>query len=181
MLSRKILATEVLVGLMLCAGTVQAQEIRAATAPITVLPNAAADRLHARAELLYGVPGRLRDAAVLHEREASARAASDRKGIDALDRAARLYAYAGNRARARGLMQKAGDRALRAGELVRAAHAYIDAAFLALDAHDVTRAYALTKKADLLASSPHLDSADRAGIVRRIDPARATLGLLDHP
>jgi hypothetical protein len=173
-------ATDLLIGLLCCAGSVQAQEIRGAVAPVTELPNAAADRLHARAEALYGVPGKLREAASLHEREAGLRGASDLLGVAALDRAARLYAYAGNRARARGLMQKAADRALRAGEVLRAAHAYIDAAFLALADRDVARAYSLTKKADLLAHSPHLDPVDRAGIVRRIDPARAQMGLLDQ-
>ncbi len=181
MLTKKIPLAEALIGLVLCAASAQAQEIRGVVAPVTELPNVAADQLHARAESLYGVPGKLRAAASLHEREASLRGAADLRGIDALDRAARLYAYAGNRARARGLMQKAGDRALRAGEVRRAAHAYIDAAFLALADRDVVRAYSLTKRADLLAHSPHLDSADRAGIVRRIDPARAQMGMLDHP
>ena len=180
MLKRRVLAIELLLGLTLSGASVQAQVIRSAAAPVTELPNAVANDLRSRAEALYQNQSRLREAAQLHEKEAAVRSASDPEAVVALEQAARLYAYTGNPARGRVLMQRAAERALRSGEVLRAAHAYIDAAFLALREKDVERAYTYTTQADLLARSPHLLAADRAGIVRRIDPARAQLGMLDR-
>jgi hypothetical protein len=180
MLKRRALAIELLLGLTLTGASVQAQVMRSAAAPVTELPNTVASDLRTRAEALYGSPARLREAAQLHEKEAAVRSAADPQAVVALEQAARFYAYTGDPARGRVLMQRAAERALRVGEVLRAAHAYIDAAFLALREKDVERAYAYTTQADLLARSPHLLEADRAGIVRRIDPARAQLGLLEH-
>jgi hypothetical protein len=180
MLKRRVLGIELLLGLTLSGATVQAQVMRAATPPVTVLPNTVADELRTRAEALYAIPARLREAAALHEKEATVRSAADPLAVAALEQAARLHAYTGNPARGRVLMQRAAERALRSGEVLRAAHAYIDAAFLALREKDVDRAYTYTAQADLLARSRHLGEADRVGIIRRIDPARAQLGLLEH-
>src|SRR5262245_61380700 len=163
MLRHRILAIELALGLTLGVAGAEAQGMRGAPAPVTEIPNAAADRLRQRAESLYGVPAKLRDAAALHEREATLRGPSDPQAVDALEQAARFYTYAGDPSRGRAVMQKAADRALRSGEVLKAAHAYIDAAFMALREHDVERAYTLTNQADLISHSPHLVAADRLG------------------
>ena len=180
MLKRRVLAIELLLGLTLSGASLQAQVIRSAIAPVAEVPNPAAKDLRARAEALYAFPARLREAAQLHEKEAALRSAADPEGVVALEQAARFYAYTGDPARGRVLMQRAAERALRGGEVLRAAHAYLDAAFIALREKDVERALEYTTEADLLSRSPHLLEADRVGIVRRIDPARAQFGLLQH-
>src|SRR5688572_21709400 len=139
-----------------------------------------ANQLRASAEALYSQPKKAREAASLHEREATARAESDPLVVDALQRAAQLHAFAGDRVRARTVMRRAAEHALRQGDVLKSAHAYLDAAFFALEDGDVGRAFGLAKQADLLALSPLISTADRLAIVRRIDPARAQLGALDR-
>jgi hypothetical protein len=140
--------------------------------------NVRADKFKQSAEALYGEPRRLRRAAELHEQEAALRSAADPLQVEALDRAARLYTYVGEPDKGHVLMEKAARLALRRGDVVRAAHAFIDAAFMALRIQDVKLANTLTKEADLLAMSPLLPPADKLATVKRIDPARAQLGAL---
>ncbi|MGH7468065.1 MAG: hypothetical protein ACRENP_08765 [Longimicrobiales bacterium] len=172
-----IVAAVVLAGLL--AGEVGAQEVRSVSSKAPVV-NTRADRLKEAAEALYEQPHRLHRAAELHEQEASQRAVSDPQQVEALDRAARLYAYSGDAERAHVLMARAARLALRRGDVARAAHAYVDAAFMALRMRDVRLAQEMTREADLLALSPLLPEVERVAIVRRIDPARAQLGTAGH-
>ena len=158
---------------------VSAQEqIRAKLPSIEVLPNPAADKLQSEAEALYAVPGRLRKAANLHEQEAKARTIADVRHVEALARAAQLYFYAGDAWRSRELMEKAARTALQRGDVLRAAHAFLDAAYIAVKGRDGERALELTHQAELLSLSPLIAASDRVAIVRRIDPARVSLGAL---
>jgi hypothetical protein len=150
--------------------------LRTAQPPV----NVRAERLREAAEALYEQPHRFQRAAELHEREAAQRSSDDPRLVEALDRAARLYVYAGVADRAQLLMAQAARQALRRGDVARAAHAYVDAAFIALRMRDLRLANAMTKEADLLVLSPLLTEADRQAIVKRIDPARAQLGALGH-
>src|SRR5688500_18875052 len=93
---------------------------------------AQADQLRAKAEALYSQPDKAKQAARLHEREASWRSEQDPQAIDALQRAAQFYSTAGDARKARALMQKVGDLALQRGDVLRAAHAFLDAAVIAL-------------------------------------------------
>src|SRR5688572_27389323 len=143
---------------------------------VAVEPNARADQLREEAKLYYSKVTTLRKAAVLHEREAAARVESDPLKFAALDLAARLYAYAGDPARGTALMEQAARGALTRGDVKRAAHALLDAAFLALKVRDGERARELTHQADLLALSPLLTPDEKLSIVQRINPARGDLG-----
>ena len=142
---------------------------------IEVSGNASADRLRAQAEALYGQPSQLRRAAVLHEREAAQRNPADPRLVEALDRAARLYAYSGDFLKGRTLMHQAARSALECGSVERAAHAYLDAAFIALQGKEVSVALDLTAKAERLSMSPLLSTAQKVAIVQRIDPAKVKL------
>jgi hypothetical protein len=77
-------------------------------------------------------------------------------------------------------MARAARQALKCGDVRRAAHAFIDAAFIALRASDLKLAEQLTHEADMLALSPLLTSEEKLAIVKRIDPARVQLGSLSH-
>jgi hypothetical protein len=162
----------------LVVGSAEAQQIKARVPVGEPVAAAAADRLKAEAEALYVTPRAYKRAASLHEEEARLRPVSDPRMVEALRQSGRLYTYAGNPAKGRALMQEAAETALRRGDVLLAAHSYLDAAFLALRARDVERALTLAKSADMLSWSPLLEASDRLGIVRRIDPARAQLGLL---
>ena len=154
---------------------VKAQEV-ARLEPVVVVANAAADKVQKKAEALYENRKTLFQAAVLHEQEAAMRSDADPRKAVALDRAARLYTYSGNQTRALPLMEKSARTYLKRGDIAQAAHTFIDAAFLALAARDVSRAAKLTHEADMLLQSPLLATAAKMEIVKRIDPARATLG-----
>lgn len=161
--------------LFLAAGA-QAQSSHTKLPSLAVEPNARADKLREEAKLYYTKVSTLRKAAGLHEREAGARVESDPLKFEALDLAARLYAYAGDNARGTALMEQAARGALTRGDVKRAAHAFLDAAFLALRVRDGERARELTHQADLLALSPLLNPDEKLAIVQRINPARGDLG-----
>lgn len=150
--------------------------MRTATPPM----NLRAERLREAAEALYERPERLHRAAELHEQEAAARSMDDPRLVEALDRAARLYTYAGDVERGQMLMARAAKQALRCGDVARAAHAYVDAAFIALRMRDLRLANNMTREADLLLLSPLLADAERQAIMARIDPARAQMGNFGH-
>ena len=167
-----------LVLVALSGGTLVAQDTRVRAVSVEPQTNMRAEQLRKEAEALYEQPRRLRRAAELHEREAAQRKDSDPRQAEALDRAARLYSYSGDAERGRMMMERAARSALKRGDVARAAHAFIDAAFIALREGDRRLADDLTQEADLLALSPLLPTAEKAAIVRRIDPARAQLSAL---
>ncbi|MGH7472020.1 MAG: hypothetical protein ACRENP_29055 [Longimicrobiales bacterium] len=167
--------------LVLVSGrAVAAQELRARAAGNEPQTNMRAEQLKQQAERFYDQLPDLRRAAELHEREAAQRTADDPRQVAALDRAARLYEYAGDVERGRTLMERAARMALKRGDVGRAAHAFIDAAFMALREGDRRLAGDLTREADLLTRSPVLPAAEKAAIIRRIDPTRAQLSALGH-
>jgi hypothetical protein len=123
--------------------------------------------LREKAIALYDVPARYPEAAELHVREAQLRGGGP-KAADALVRAARLRQYHGKTGEALRLMKWAATVALDCGDVVQAAHAYLDAAFLAMHAKRVDEGYALARRAQRLADSPLLDASAREAILRRI-------------
>jgi hypothetical protein len=175
----RVVSVTIMSGLSAWGASAQ-QEARLAGGPQALAVNVRAERLKEAAQALYEQPQRLHRAAELHEQEAALRSAVDPLQVEALDRAARLYAYAGEAERAQLLMARAARHALRRGDVARAAHAYVDAAFIALRMRDLRLAQEMTREADLLALSPLLPEAERQAIVKRIDPARAQLGAAGH-
>jgi hypothetical protein len=142
--------------------------------------NARAEKIKRQAEALYERPASYYRAAELHEFEAAARAASDPLRVEALDRAARLYVYIGEVEKGRTVMAKAARQALSRGDVARAAHAFIDAAFMAAREGDRKLVDDLTNEAAMLALSPLLSASERVAIQRRIDPARVQVSAFDH-
>jgi hypothetical protein len=124
--------------------------------------------LESRAQSMLPNPRRYGEAAKLYLRAADLRKAGDPRRVTDLVMASRLTYYDRNVTRARAIMERAADEALAAGDVVSAAHAYVDASFLAWEAGDNESVPRLVKKAELLASSPLLAERDRAAILARI-------------
>ena len=161
---------------LILAGGVEAQDTKTRLPSVVVEPNARADELRRDAMKHYDKVSTLRKAAALHEREAAARVESDPLKFEALDLAARLYSYSGDPGKGTLLMEQAARGALTRGDVKRAAHAYLDAAFMALSVKDGQKVGQLVHQADLLALSPLLNEGDKQAIVQRINPARGNLG-----
>jgi hypothetical protein len=131
-----------------------------------------ADDLHARAASLFTRPDRYRVAADLLVRAAQVRAEDDAASVNELIVAGKLYAYANSIGTARRTLEEAAERALRFGDVVRAAHASLDAAFLAIQQADRNGVRELSARAERLAAAPHLSDTQRADILSRINPDR---------
>ena len=127
-----------------------------------------ADSLHAAAVALATTTNRWRDAAALHRRSAELRPSDDVQGFNCLTEAAALAYAAGDRSRARNDMADAARHALERGDLSSAAQAYLDAAWIAQEQKNPSQVWELGHRAEMLATSPLLGSADRAAIMGRI-------------
>ena len=134
---------------------------------------AEASDLHARATALFSQPHRSREAAILLVQASSLRASQDSTAVRDLLDAGRLFSYARDYRGARGALEHAAGRALDFGLVVTAAHAYVDAAFIAIRQKDVDAMRELTASAERLANSSHVNDAQRREIMMRINPARA--------
>ena len=133
----------------------------------TVISSVKADSLHEAAEALVAAH-RYRDAARLHRRSAELRPAEDALGFRCLSEAAALIYAAGDRTAARGDLARAADHALVRGDLRNAALAYLDAAWIAQEQRNPKQVWELGHRAEMLAESPLLGSADRGDILQRI-------------
>lgn len=129
---------------------------------------ATAEQVERKAIALYANPDRAEEAAQLQRQAASLRAPEDPKGVTSLVMAARLFSYAHHLPAACRTMEAAGDRALAMGDVVKAAQAYVDAAFIAQEQGSGTQVKRLAKKAVLLTVSPLLRADERAGIIKQI-------------
>jgi hypothetical protein len=136
----------------------------------TLTTSARADSLHDAAVALVAAH-RWRDAARLHRRSAQLRDADDPLGFRCLNEAAALAYATGDRSAARADLAAAAAQALARGELRSAALAYLDAAWIAQEQKNPRQVWELGHRAEMLADSPLLETADRAAILRRIDRA----------
>lgn len=114
-------------------------------------------------------------AAGLHERAARLRAPEDPRGSASLVEAALLRYYVGQRPEAAALMTSAAEQAAARGDPSRAAEAYIDAAFIALELRDVVRARDLAARGVLLSHSPLLSEREKDALRRRVAQGPAAL------
>ena len=124
--------------------------------------------LESQAQAFFGTPKRYGDAAKLYVRAAEIRVAGDPQRIMDLMMASRMSYYDGSTTRAWEIMERAAEEALAAGDVVNAAHAFVDASFLAKEAGANTRVIELARRAQLLTSSPLLETAQREAILSRI-------------
>ena len=132
--------------------------------PVRASANEAAARasqLHAQAQVVGLDLKKLRKAAHLHEQSASQRELADPQAFACLQEAALLRYYSGQRREAATLMERAARTAAEQGDVVNASRAYSDAAIMAHELRQGTRAWSLALHADALTSSPLLTAAQR--------------------
>jgi hypothetical protein len=148
----------------------------------TLVSSVTADSLHEAAAALVA-DRRYRDAARLHRRAADLRAADDPLGFRDLTYAAVLVYAAGDRTAARRDMVRAAGQALTRGDLKNAAMAYLDAAWIAQEQKNRKQVWEWGHRAEMLAASPLLGSADRAAIQQRIQraPVAMRIAMREQP
>jgi hypothetical protein len=111
---------------------------------------------------------RIEAAARLREQAASLRDDSDVMKSASLYWAARDHYYAQNTSRARDLMIQAAQHALDVGDVIAAASAYTDAAYISADLKDVAGTKLYATKARMLANSPMLSQAQKDDVLSRL-------------
>ena len=153
------------------AAPVQAQPVRSDAA--------LAETLHTRATTLLTDTRNQAAAAALLVQAASLRAIEDQTSVKDLLLAATLYAYANDNRAARTTFERAAARALEFGDGVTAAHAYVDAAFVALRLRDLDAVRAMTASAERVSKSNAVDARQRADILVRINPAKLAVAARD--
>ncbi len=129
--------------------------------------------LHRQAMDLYEVPERWAEAADLHRRAAERLAPNDAGQFFGFSRASLLYFYAGETGQARKNMERAARVAEATGDLLTAADAWVDAAFIAVAEGYAGKKREFVREARTLAESDLVSDAARARILARIDGAPA--------
>jgi len=127
-----------------------------------------ARELKTQAEALFSQPKQWRRAVRLLEESASLREAQDREAGVCLALAGRLRDALGDYSGARATLAKAGDHALARGSVLEAAHAYLDAAHVAIKEKNADEARELVEKALLLSASPLLSAEQKEAVTRRV-------------
>src|SRR5690349_10227359 len=112
--------------------------------------------------------GKIRTAAKLREEAASLRDDADVLKSASLYWAARDHYYAENTSKARDLMVDAAQHAMEVGDVIRAASAYTDAAFISADLKDVASTKLYATKARMLANSPMLSQVQKDDVLSRL-------------
>lgn len=138
-----------------------------------------ADQLDRQAEELEGTDwGQLKKAASLREQAADLRTLADPKAVASLYWAARDRYYTDDRLVGRRLMEQSAERAIGIGDVVGAATALTEAAYIAAELRDVERTRHLANRARLLALSPALSDEQRSQIRARLGSDAAFRSLL---
>jgi len=130
-----------------------------------------AQELEARAWALRDLVDQRPKAATLYREAAALRPDHDPMKVQNLRQASRMHYYGGRADRAAHDAAEAARAALRQGDVMEAAEAYMDAAWLSGRIGDATRTAEYLEEARLLKSSPLLARAQRERILRRLDGA----------
>lgn len=158
-------------GLLVPAAFLAALALPSATAAQYRLPTittvATADSLHKAAVIMAETTYRWRDAASLHRQSAGIRTPEDTMAYHCLATAAHLSFAAKDLAGAQRDMTAAAERAMARGDVVSAAHALADAAWVAKERKHPEQVWKLGRQAEVLASSPLLSSKQRVAILGR--------------
>lgn len=133
----------------------------------TITAVARADSLHEAADRMAFTTRRWRDAASLHRQSAAIRSAEDSLGYRCLTNAAHLSFASNDLAGAQRDMIDAAAQAIARGDVRQAAHAYANAAWVAKERNRENEVWQLGRQAEVLASSPLLDSEQRLEILNR--------------
>ncbi|HYO47002.1 MAG TPA: hypothetical protein VEY33_09990 [Gemmatimonadota bacterium] len=155
-------------GTLHCASVVLFLGALLGTETATAQTSPTPEELHAAAERLFPTPSRHAKAAGLLCREADLRSGDDPNGVQALLLCGKLYYYAGELAQSRYALEDAARRALAIGDVVRAAHAFMDASFIAGRQGKSQAVGELAGKARMLAGSPLLTPGQRLAIEERV-------------
>jgi len=124
-------------------------------------------RLETKARDLLAETNKWDRAASLFRRAAEYREAGDPEAVRDLLQAARLSYYDGDRRPAVRDLENAGEPALNRGDVIVAANAFADAAWVAGNYGQGDRATALLNRARLLSNSPLIEDADRSHLQTR--------------
>ena len=129
--------------------------------------------LHQQAIDLYEIPERWGEAADLHREAAENLPRNDAGQFFGYSRAALLYFYAGELPEARRSMEDAAEVAEATGDALTAAHAYVDAAFIAIaeDFDGMEREFVADARS--VAASEVLTESERESVEIRIEGAPA--------
>jgi len=129
--------------------------------------------LHQRALELYEVPERWGEAADLHRKAAEQLLDNDAGQFFGFSRASLLYFYAGETGEARRSMERAARVAEATGDVLTAANAWVDAAFIAVAEGYAGKTREFVAEARTLVDSDLVSDEARAGILARIEGAPA--------
>ena len=127
-----------------------------------------AARLEAQAIALQTSPRQYFEAGQLYRRAAFLRG-TDSAAVSSYRSAAWMFSAAGENALARGMMEKAAERAADVGDVERAAHCFIDAALLAVASGRDEKVPGLLERMHAVLTSPLLEDDRRSGILQRIE------------
>ena len=167
-------------GALIVASAVPARaHAQAALEPIRVTESRLrADQLDQQAEEIERTDwGELKKAAGLREQAAELRTLADPKAVASLYWAARDRYYSDDRLAGRRLMEESAERAISIGDVVGAATALTEAAYISAELKDVERTRRFASRARLLALSPMLTDDQRSQLRARLgsDSAFQTL------
>jgi tetratricopeptide (TPR) repeat protein len=121
---------------------------------------------------LYSDPAHWMRAARYYEAAALARVEGDPQRVRNRVLAGRIYVGVGKLSRARGNLTRAAEESALTGDVYQAAQLYLDAALVAHGQRQFQAALQCVQRAERLASSPHLASADAAAIRQRLSRTR---------
>jgi hypothetical protein len=138
-----------------------------------------AEKMEAQAYEVLRDTRRTGKAAKLLRKAAALRPVGDPVAVTDLNLAGQLSYYAGDRRSAKATFLNAADAAIRIGDVLKAGHALIDVAHIAIELRDPSTAVTSIERAHLLASSPHLNPDERIQLVQRLSPMTVMAGMME--
>jgi hypothetical protein len=167
-MNRTLLTRTIAAAAVAAAATLSAPAPLAAQIDTVVVTptNPKADRMVETAQRMVE-RARWQAAAEMYLRAARTRTADDARASGNYAAAANLFFAARDLDASINAMIESGDHALGRGDVVTAAHAYLNAGWVAGQKRDARTMMELTNRARLLASSPQLTVAQRDEILRR--------------
>jgi hypothetical protein len=147
-----------------------AAQAQASLKPITVTDRQSRAEALDKEAALYETSdwSKIRKAAFLREKAAGLREDGDTLKAASLYWAARDRYYSDDPTTARDLMVRSAEYALAVGDVVTAANAFTDAAYISADLRDVANTKYYATKARLLAGSPMLTDSKRNDLLSRL-------------
>jgi hypothetical protein len=125
--------------------------------------------LEQRASVAMGNSREWSAAAAMYREASRLRSPNDPQALADLRTAGGIYGTVGDYRRARETILELADRATAFGEISVAAHAFLDAAHVAVALRDVPGAQAFYDRAQRLARSSHLSADEQGQLVRRLE------------